>query len=54
MSATESQIYYDEKGKPVMVQMSVSEYEKLVTRAKEAMEHKELIQKTLAMLKGSS
>jgi len=53
MSTTETQIYYDEKGKPLMVQMSISEYEKLVNRAKEALSNKELIQKTLMMLKGS-
>ena len=27
---TETQIYYDEKGKPLMVQMNIGEYEKLV------------------------
>ena len=53
MSTTETQIYYDEKGKPLMVQMNISEYEKLVNRAKEALTSKELIQKTLTMLKGS-
>jgi|GEM_PF-3412925 len=53
MSTAETQIYYDEKGKPLMVQMNISEYEKLVTRAKEALANKELIQKTLSMLKGS-
>jgi hypothetical protein len=51
--STEAQIYYDEKGKPVMVQMGVGEYEKLVTRAKDAIASKELIQKTLSLLKGS-
>lgn len=51
MSA-ETQIYYDDKGKPVMVQMGVGEYEQLVNRAKDALAQKELIQKTLAMLKG--
>jgi len=49
---SEAQIYYDDKGKPVMVQMGVGEYEQLVNRAKEAMMNKELIQKTLSMLKG--
>jgi len=53
MNTTGTQIYYDEKGQPLMVQMSVSEYEKLVLRAKEAVANKELIQKTLSMLKGS-
>ncbi len=52
MGTTETQIYYDEKGKPLMVQMTISEYEKLVTRAKEALANKELIAKTLMMLKG--
>lgn len=51
--AIETQIYYDEKGKPLMVQMGIAEYEKLVTRAKEAIANKELIQKTLSMLKGT-
>lgn len=50
MSTTEAQIYYDDKGKPVMVQMGVGEYEKLITRAKEAMANKELIQKALSLL----
>lgn len=50
MSGTE--IYYDDKGKPAMVQMSIGEYEKLVTIAKEAIANKELIQKTLSILKG--
>jgi hypothetical protein len=53
MSTTDAQIYYDEKGKPMMVQMGIGEYEKLVLCAKEAVTHKELIQKTLSMLKGS-
>jgi hypothetical protein len=53
MSTTDAQIYYDEKGTPLMVQMGISEYEKLVLRAKEAMANKELIQKTLALLKGT-
>ncbi len=50
MSTTEMQIYYDEKGAPIMVQMSVGEYEKLVTRAKEAAANKERIQKALSLL----
>jgi hypothetical protein len=50
MSASETQIYYDEKGKPVMVQMGIGEYEKLVARAKEALANKELIQKALSLL----
>ena len=52
MSSSETKIYYDEKGSPVMVQMGISEYEKLITRANEAIANKELIQKTLNLLKG--
>ncbi len=50
MSTNEIQIYYDDKGKPVMVQMGIGEYEKLVTRAKEAVANKERIQKALSLL----
>jgi hypothetical protein len=53
MSTTEAQIYYDEKGKPLMVQMGIGEYEKLVLRAQDAAANKELIQKTLQLLKGT-
>ena len=52
MSTTEAQIYYEDKGKPVMVQMGVSEYEQLIVLAKEATANKALIQKTLSLLKG--
>jgi hypothetical protein len=50
MSAGEAHIYYDEKGQPVMVQMGINEYEKLVTRAKEASESRDRIQKALSLL----
>jgi hypothetical protein len=51
MNNESTQIYYDDKGKPMLVQMSVGEYEKLISRAKESTANKELIQKTLQMLK---
>lgn len=51
MAAQETKIYFDDQGKPVMVQLGVEEYEKLVSRAREAAANKELIAKTLNMLK---
>lgn len=54
MSNETTQIYYDEKGNPLLVQMSINEYEKLINRAKEALAQKELIQKTLNLLKESN
>lgn len=53
MSASEAQVFFDEKGTPVMVQMSVSEYEQLVTRAKEAAANKDRIAKALSLLNAS-
>jgi hypothetical protein len=47
----EAQIFYDDKGQAVMVQMGVEEYEKLVGHAKEAIANKERIQKALDLLK---
>lgn len=45
------QVFYDDKGHPAMIQLSVDSYEKLVNEAKSAREAKEKIEKTLSMLK---
>ncbi len=45
------QVFYDDKGQPTMVQLSVDSYEKLVNEAKSAKTAKEKIEKTLSLLK---
>jgi len=45
------QVFYDDKGQPTIVQLSVDSYEKLVNEAKSAKAAKEKIEKTLSMLK---
>ena len=45
-----TQVFYDEKGSPMVVQMSVGDYEKLVAQAKDAIAAKEAIKKALASL----
>jgi len=45
------EIFYDDKGQPAMIQLSVESYEKLVNEAKAANAAKAKIEKTLAILK---
>ena len=44
-------VFHNEKGEPIIVQMGMADYEQLVTRASEAMKAKEKIEKTLELLK---
>ena len=46
-----TKVFYDEKGNPVVVQMSVADYERLVAQAKDAIAAKEAIKKALETLK---
>jgi hypothetical protein len=46
------QIFYDGKGNAIAVQMPVSDYEKIIKSAKEAVEDKDAIQKAIDALQG--
>lgn len=46
------QIFYDGKGNAIAVQMPVSDYEKIIKSAKEAVEAKDAIQKAIDALQG--
>jgi hypothetical protein len=46
------QIFYDGNGSAVAVQMPISDYEKIIKSAKEAVETKEAISKAVAALQG--
>jgi len=50
--SNEVQVFFDAEGKPVVAQMSVSEYEKLVNMVKEADVAKEKLKKVMSMLQG--
>jgi hypothetical protein len=47
-----TQVFYDEKGAPLLVQMSVGDYEKLIAQAKDAVAAKDAIKRALESLKG--
>ena len=46
------QIFYDGNGTAVAVQMPISDYEKIIKSAKEAVETKEAISKAVTALQG--
>ena len=46
------QIFYDGNGNALAVQMSISDYEKIIKSAKEALNAKEAIAKAVAALQG--
>lgn len=47
------QIFYDGNGTAVAVQMPISDYEKIIKSAKEAVETKEAISKAIDALQGA-
>lgn len=47
------QIFYDGNGNPVAVQMQISDYEKIIKSAKEAVEAKDAITKAVGVLQAA-
>lgn len=47
------QIFYDGKGNAVAVQMPISDYEKIIKSAKEAVEAKDAISRAIEALQGA-
>ena len=52
MNTENVQIFYDGNGSAVAVQMQISDYEKIIKSAKEAVEAKEAISKAVDALQG--
>jgi hypothetical protein len=53
MDSDNVQIFYDGNGTPVAVQMPISDYEKIIKSAKEAVESKDAIAKAIEALQGA-
>jgi len=53
MNSDNVQIFYDGNGNAIAVQMPVSDYEKVIKSAKEAVEAKDAIAKAVEALQGA-
>lgn len=45
------QVFYDDKGAPIAVQMNIADYEKLIGKVKESVRVKEALNKAIESLK---
>ena len=53
MDSENVQIFYDGNGSAIAVQMPISDYEKIIKSAKEAVETKEAISRAVVALQGA-